>query len=87
MNRRDVLAGAVALAGCASVNQPMQTTGRPVIIAHRGASAYRPEHTLAGYLLAIEQGADFIEPDLVMTRLLTGQRRLAGGSRISRLLS
>ncbi len=67
MNRRDVLAGAVALAGCASVNQPMQT-GRPVIIAHRGASAYRPEHTLAGYLLAIEQGADFIEPDLVMTK-------------------
>ncbi|MFO1154472.1 MAG: glycerophosphodiester phosphodiesterase family protein [Rhodospirillales bacterium] len=38
------------------------------IIAHRGASAYRPEHTLAAYDLAIEQGADFIEPDLVLTR-------------------
>ena len=40
----------------------------PVVIAHRGASGYRPEHTLASYALAIEQGADFIEPDLVATR-------------------
>jgi glycerophosphoryl diester phosphodiesterase len=40
----------------------------PWIIAHRGASAYRPEHTLAAYQLAIEQGADFIEADLVITR-------------------
>ena len=40
----------------------------PVIIAHRGASGERPEHTLASYELAIEQGADFIEPDLVLTR-------------------
>lgn len=39
-----------------------------IIIAHRGASADRPEHTLAAYRLAIEQGADFIEPDLVITR-------------------
>jgi len=40
----------------------------PLVIAHRGASGYRPEHTLAAYELAIEQGADFIEPDLVVTR-------------------
>ncbi|HEY6641821.1 glycerophosphodiester phosphodiesterase [Povalibacter sp.] len=40
----------------------------PLVIAHRGASGYRPEHTLASYQLAIEQGADFIEPDLVATR-------------------
>lgn len=40
----------------------------PIVIAHRGASGYLPEHTLAAYRLAIEQGADFIEPDLVMTR-------------------
>lgn len=40
----------------------------PLVIAHRGASGYRPEHTLASYRLAIEQGADFIEPDLVATR-------------------
>jgi glycerophosphoryl diester phosphodiesterase len=39
-----------------------------LIIAHRGASAERPEHTLAAYELAIEQGADYIEPDLVATK-------------------
>ena len=38
------------------------------VIAHRGASGYRPEHTLDAYTLAIEQGADVIEPDLVMTK-------------------
>jgi glycerophosphoryl diester phosphodiesterase len=41
---------------------------RPLIIAHRGASGHRPEHTLAGYELAIAMGADFIEPDVVPTR-------------------
>jgi glycerophosphoryl diester phosphodiesterase len=40
----------------------------PLIIAHRGASGQRPEHTQAAYDLAIAQGADFIEPDLVMTK-------------------
>jgi glycerophosphoryl diester phosphodiesterase len=40
----------------------------PLVIAHRGASGYLPEHTLEGYQLAIEQGADIIEPDLVATR-------------------
>ena len=39
-----------------------------VVIAHRGASGERPEHTLASYRRAIDQGADYIEPDLVMTR-------------------
>ena len=39
-----------------------------IVIAHRGASGERPEHTLAAYELAIEQGADYIEPDLVLTR-------------------
>ncbi|WP_284358352.1 glycerophosphodiester phosphodiesterase [Candidatus Phycosocius spiralis] len=41
---------------------------KPIIIAHRGASGQRPEHTLAAYQLAIDQGADYIEPDLVMTK-------------------
>lgn len=41
---------------------------RPIVIAHRGASGERPEHTLLAYSLAIEQGADFIEPDLVPTK-------------------
>ena len=40
----------------------------PFIIAHRGASGERPEHTLAAYERAIDQGADYIEPDLVLTR-------------------
>jgi glycerophosphoryl diester phosphodiesterase len=40
----------------------------PLVIAHRGASGYRPEHTLAAYQLAIDMGADYIEPDLVSTR-------------------
>jgi len=40
----------------------------PIVIAHRGASGYRPEHTLAAYELAIRQGADFIEPDVVITK-------------------
>ncbi|MFF4812334.1 glycerophosphodiester phosphodiesterase [Micromonospora chersina] len=41
---------------------------RPIVIGHRGASGYRPEHTLEAYRLAIRQGADFIEPDLVSTK-------------------
>ncbi len=40
---------------------------KPIVIAHRGASGYLPEHTLAAYSVAILQGADFIEPDLVVT--------------------
>ncbi|MDJ0733020.1 MAG: glycerophosphodiester phosphodiesterase family protein [Nostocaceae cyanobacterium] len=40
----------------------------PIVIGHRGASGERPEHTLAAYKLAIEQGTDFIEPDLVATK-------------------
>lgn len=43
-------------------------TKTPLVIAHRGASGYRPEHTLEAYQLAIEMGADFIEPDLVSTK-------------------
>ena len=41
---------------------------QPLVIAHRGASGDRPEHTLAAYELAIDQGADFIEPDIVATK-------------------
>ncbi|XWK88426.1 MAG: esterase-like activity of phytase family protein [Phormidium sp.] len=40
----------------------------PLVIGHRGASGYRPEHTLAAYELAIDLGADFIEPDLAITK-------------------
>lgn len=41
---------------------------RPQVVAHRGASGYRPEHTASAYRLAIAQGADVIEPDLVLTK-------------------
>ncbi|NUO36092.1 MAG: glycerophosphodiester phosphodiesterase [Dermatophilaceae bacterium] len=40
----------------------------PLVLAHRGASGYRPEHTVAAYELAVAQGADYIEPDLVSTK-------------------
>ena len=40
----------------------------PLVIAHRGASGYRPEHTIASYRLAIDLGADYVEPDLVSTK-------------------
>jgi glycerophosphoryl diester phosphodiesterase len=40
----------------------------PLVLGHRGATGYLPEHTLASYALAIEQGADYIEPDLVSTK-------------------
>jgi glycerophosphoryl diester phosphodiesterase len=41
---------------------------RPIVIGHRGASGYLPEHTIVAYRRAIEMGADFVEPDLVMTK-------------------
>ena len=40
----------------------------PLVLAHRGASGYLPEHTLAGYELAVKLGADYIEPDLQLTK-------------------
>ena len=40
----------------------------PIVIGHRGAPGYRPEHTLASYRLAIAMGADYVEPDLVSTK-------------------
>ncbi|MFN8845497.1 MAG: glycerophosphodiester phosphodiesterase family protein [Bdellovibrionales bacterium] len=46
----------------------LSVQAEPLIIAHRGASGHRPEHTLEAYSLAIEMGADFIEPDLVLTQ-------------------
>lgn len=57
-----------ATAAYTSSFEPTAWSERPIVIAHRGASGYRPEHTLSGYQLAIDQGADYIEPDLVMTK-------------------
>ncbi|WP_377847816.1 glycerophosphodiester phosphodiesterase [Bosea sp. UC22_33] len=47
---------------------PTLSGQKPIVVAHRGASGYLPEHTIEGYKLAIQQGADFIEPDLVSTK-------------------
>jgi len=47
---------------------PVATTPAPIVIAHRGASGYLPEHTLGGYELAIKLKADYIEPDLQFTQ-------------------
>ena len=49
-------------------NQVLAPYTRPALIAHRGASACAPEHTLAAYRLALQQGADFVEPDLQITK-------------------
>src|SRR4051812_2388944 len=51
----------------AATDRVRRTTG-PLVLAHRGASGYRPEHTSGAYELAVALGADYIEPDLVMTR-------------------
>ncbi|OJB16351.1 glycerophosphodiester phosphodiesterase [Burkholderia ubonensis] len=65
-------AATIALAGCGGdeiTRDPTQPLSAKVqVIGHRGASALRPEHTLASYRKAIEDGADVIEPDLVSTR-------------------
>lgn len=60
------LLGTCALAAEAAKVFPPYS--RPTLIAHRGASGYAPEHTLAAYELALKQGADFVEPDLQMTK-------------------
>lgn len=51
-----------------SMQCPTLDGKKPLVIAHRGASAYMPDHTLQGYTKAVELGADFIEPDLVSTK-------------------
>lgn len=66
-----VLAVAAMLAACGgSDDSPYPTLkgDKPLVIGHRGASGYLPEHTLESYKRAVELGADFIEPDLVATK-------------------
>src|SRR5215217_4563991 len=65
-----ITTGAVATSAHAADNPPTTTSDHQAItvFAHRGASGYRPEHTLAAYALAIKLGADYIEPDLVSTK-------------------
>jgi glycerophosphoryl diester phosphodiesterase len=55
--------------GCATMTHiGAQPSAKKQLVAHRGASAYAPEHTIDAYKLAIEQGADFVEQDLAVTR-------------------
>lgn len=63
-----LLASAAASGQSVPMPSVSPSLSRPIVIAHRGASGFRPEHTLAGYELAIDQGADVIEPDLVPTK-------------------
>jgi glycerophosphoryl diester phosphodiesterase len=86
--RLKFLAAAAAiglLASAPAIAQTFKTLdGKPpLVIGHRGASGYLPEHTLEAYKLAIEQGADFIEPDLVMTKdgyLVARHEPMLGGT-------
>jgi glycerophosphoryl diester phosphodiesterase len=69
LNRRSFAAAALAAAALPASAAPMPAKPkRPIVIAHRGASGLRPEHTPTAYRLAVDQGADFIEPDLCLTR-------------------
>ena len=66
-----LLLGLTQVAGATAADERADRGGGrrlPLVIGHRGASGYRPEHTLASYRLAIELGADYIEPDLVSTK-------------------
>jgi glycerophosphoryl diester phosphodiesterase len=65
LTRRTLAALSLAAAATPAFAAPAK---KPLIIAHRGASGERPEHTIMGYKLAIAEGADFIEPDCVVTK-------------------
>jgi glycerophosphoryl diester phosphodiesterase len=64
-----LLISLAVLGACSSSSNFQTLDGKaPLVIGHRGAAGTLPEHTLEGYKLAIDQGADFIEPDLVLTK-------------------
>lgn len=65
---RNVVLAVLALVAAVTPAAALAQSSSPLIIAHRGASGDRPEHTLEAYRLGIEQGADYIEPDLVFTK-------------------
>jgi glycerophosphoryl diester phosphodiesterase len=76
--RKGAVALAVSAVAAAPLAQPSTAVAAergasprvdtPIVVAHRGASGHRPEHTIAAYKLAIRMGADYIEPDLVSTK-------------------
>jgi glycerophosphoryl diester phosphodiesterase len=82
---------ALALVSCSGEMNKMDwktlSGEAPIVIAHRGASGVLPEHTLAAYERAIEMGADYIEPDLVITKdghlVARHDRYLSGSTNVS----
>ena len=66
LNRRRLIGAGLATMAAATVAYAASPK-RPLIVGHRGAPGYLPEHTIPGYELAIKMGADFIEPDVVST--------------------
>ncbi|MER7662348.1 MULTISPECIES: glycerophosphodiester phosphodiesterase family protein [unclassified Streptomyces] len=72
--RRSVLLAAGAATAASALPSPALAArqrprpGRPLVIGHRGAAGWRPEHTAASYIFAVRAGADWIEPDLVPTK-------------------
>lgn len=58
----------ITVATLAAAQTGARSVGKKILVAHRGASAYAPEHTLAAYRLALEQGADYVEQDLQITK-------------------
>lgn len=87
MQRRAFLHTAAGLVSAAMAKAPAQRAHDPLIIAHRGASGLRPEHTLEGYELAAAQGADVIEPDLVFSKdghlICRHDRYLSGSTNVA----
>ena len=62
-----VIFGILMTSTTVQANDP-QHQSTPIVIGHRGASGYVPEHTLTSYFIAMQDGADYVEPDLVMTK-------------------
>ena len=91
-SRRELLigmgAGGLVTAAMASMGLSAQPPRVPIVLGHRGASALRPEHTLASYAKAIEDGADYIEPDLVISKdgvlIIRHENNIAGTTDIAR---
>lgn len=85
----------ISLVGCNDDDKTETTPTTPeyqlpkiLVVGHRGASALRPEHTLASYQKAIDDGADFIEPDLVSTKdgvLVRHENEIGGTTNVSTL--
>src|SRR3989441_11450154 len=70
IRRRSValLVSLAVVAGIVTSPRAEPRRAAPLVIGHRGTAGYLPDHTLEGYALAIELGADFVEPDLVATK-------------------